>query len=268
MRAADHALNQSLHGGLVLGSRMTTSTSLAIKIARLAGAMGHFVEQVPLSYQLLDEAYRSLNRLNRAYEPALKLVTMLLAGSALSIEGRGGMELPGVLFDMNRFFQALLGRFLGEHLVGWRLREERGITDLMRYLPDRNPCRRKPPRPRPDFTLTRPGAAPILLDAKYRDLWERTLPRDMLYQLAIYAVSQGSGATATILYPSVSTVAREAVIRINDPIAGGARGFVSVRPVPLPEVHGIVNDTSRHGLERGRELATTLCLEEALRQSA
>jgi len=264
-RSADHALNQVLQGGLTIGSRMTTSTSLAIKLSRLAGAMTPLVEPVPLTHKLLDEAWRSLNRLNRAYEPALKLVTMILAGTALSIEGRGGMELRGFLFDMNRFFQALLARFLGEHLEGWKLSEEKGLTDLFRYLSDRNPRSHRPPRPRPDFTLTRPGASPILLDAKYRDLWELPLHRDMLYQLAIYALSQGKGSTATILYPSISASAREATIRISDPIAGGAQGFVALQPVPLHEIHAVVNDTSRRRVGRGRELAMNLCFGTARR---
>jgi 5-methylcytosine-specific restriction enzyme subunit McrC len=257
-RSADYALNQSLLGGLALGSKMTTSASLAIMLSRLASAMALFVESVPLTRQLLEDAWRSLNRLNRAYEPALKLVTMLLDGSALTIEGRGGIELPGFLFDMNRFFQALLSRFLSEHLEGWKLNEERGLTELLRYLPERNPRRRRAPRPRPDFTLTRPGSTPILLDAKYRDLWELPLHRDMLYQLALYAMSQGKGATATILYPSVSSAAQGATIRISDPIAGGARGFVALQPVPLHELYAVVNESSGQH-QKGRDLADALC---------
>ena len=259
-RSADHALTRALRAGLALGATMTTSSALALALARLAGAMAGVVEQVPLTNALLAEAWRSLDRLSRAYEPALRIVTLLGAGGALSIEGRGGLELPGFLFDMNRFFQALLGRFLGEHLEGWTLREERTLGDLMRYLPDRNPLHRRPPRPRPDFTLTRPGEPPILLDAKYRDLWAEPLERNMLYQLAVYALSQGPGGTATILYPTVSPAAREAVIRIDDPVGREARGFVALRPVPLHELHAVLTDPSRAGRARARNLAARLGL--------
>jgi 5-methylcytosine-specific restriction enzyme subunit McrC len=243
---------------------MTSSTSLSISLSHFAGFMAHIIEPVPLTRDLLDRAWRSLNRLNRVYEPALKLVTILLSGSVLSIEGHGGMELPGFLFDMNRFFQALLARFLDEYLERWTVHEERGIADLMRYLPERNPRLREAPSPRPDFTLIRPGSDPILLDAKYRDLWELPLPREMLYQLAIYALSQRRGATATILYPTIRSNAKEAAIRISDPIAGGARAFVSLQPVLLPEIHSIINDSSRHRLARGRQFVERLCARAAL----
>lgn len=74
-----------------------------------------------------------------------------------------------------------------------------------------------------------------LLDAKYRNLWEKTLNRDMLYQLSIYALSQDPGpkSETAILYPTLDRPAREATIVINDPVTTQPRGKVTLRPVNL-----------------------------------
>ena len=104
--------------------------------------------------------------------------------------------------------------------------------------------------------VRRHGQIVALLDAKYRDLWERELPRDMLYQLSVYALSQPAGSTAAIVYPTLDEQAREAVIEIADPMRGEAKGFVALRPVVLTELGRIVAE----GDERsGRALARGLC---------
>jgi hypothetical protein len=53
----------------------------------------------------------------------------------------------------------------------------------------------------------------------------------MLYQLAIYAMSQPMGSTAAILYPTEDPGATEAIVNINDPITAGTRARVALRPV-------------------------------------
>ncbi|MBW9173425.1 hypothetical protein K2F43_19745 [Clostridium estertheticum] len=60
-----------------------------------------------------------------------------------------------------------------------------------------------------------------LLDAKYRDLWERSLLTKMLYRLAIYVVSGIGDKTATILYPTLLYIPTTAKIDINDPVSCG-----------------------------------------------
>ncbi|RYZ13325.1 MAG: hypothetical protein EOO70_08700, partial [Myxococcaceae bacterium] len=157
---------------------------------------------------------------------------------------------PGFLFDMNRFFQRLVSRFLHEHLPGHEVREEQALFSLMRYAPSENPRHRPSPRPRPDFEV-RPASGPsVLLDAKYRDLWEHSLPREMLYQLSLYALSQPPGGWATILYPGASPVARRARIELRDTSRGWDRASVMLQPIHLDELATLVADETNRNAKQ------------------
>ena len=80
-----------------------------------------------------------------------------------------------------------------------------------------------------------------LLDAKYRDLWERNLPREMLYQLAIYAVSGIGDKTSTILYPVMSDEPKIQKIDIQHPVSqdsfmGAVMANVVLQPINLRKI--------------------------------
>jgi 5-methylcytosine-specific restriction enzyme subunit McrC len=98
-----------------------------------------------------------------------------------------------------------------------------------------------------------------LLDAKYRDLWEHELKRDMLYQLAVYALGQPTGGTAAILYPTLAAGAREARIEICEPGGSWGRGYVVLRPVHLGQMAALVTaPDDRATREQRRALARAL----------
>ena len=262
VRSEDWALHQTLLGGLRHASSLAAATALRLRLLRLAAQIGEHVSATDLHGRAITEAIRGLDRLTRVCEPALRLIEALYGGHLLSLdEARQGVVLPGFLFDMNRFFQALLSRFLGENLAGYEVVDEHSLRGLLRYAPDANPRRRAAPTPRPDFAVRVGDRIIALLDAEYRDLWERTLPREMLYQLTTYALSQGVGASATILYPTSNVAARDARIEIRGPLEGWGRASVVLRPVSLRALRDVVlaGDTaSAH--RRRHELAQQLAL--------
>jgi 5-methylcytosine-specific restriction enzyme subunit McrC len=142
---------------------------------------------------------------------------------------------------MNRFFQALISRFLHDFLPGYTVRDEYRLRDMLTYVPGRNPQRRQAPTPRPDFLVQDGSRTIAMLDTKYRDLWAETLPRDMLYQLVIYALSQEPVGQATILYPTLNSAATEAWIEVRDPLLSNRRALVVLRPVDMSKLDGLVS---------------------------
>ncbi len=60
-------------------------------------------------FQLLES---ETDRTTRAYKPAIWIIQILTDAGGPSLGGETGPRLPGFLFDLNRFFQALLAKFL------------------------------------------------------------------------------------------------------------------------------------------------------------
>lgn len=246
-RTDDTPLNQVLLAGLRLGGRITSDLNLRATLATRCRMLEEAITPVPLTETRLKSAGRCMSRLTAAYGPTLTLIELLMKLQGVTLEEEApSIRVPGFFFDMNRFFQALLSRFLGENLTGYDVRDEHRLRGMMAYDPLHNPKSRPAPAPRPDFVVMQRGQMIAVLDAKYRDLWEKALPREMLYQLAIYALSQRQGRTAAILYPTLDASAREAHILINDALDGSRTGRVILRPVNLLRLQQLVESQSEY----------------------
>lgn len=254
-RIRETILNRVILAGIVLAARATDNVDLRGHLRRLVGAMD--LDELPLRLDrdVFDRAWRSTDRRTRAYNPALKLIGLLMQGLGISLDDdASNIRLQGFLFDMNRFFQALLSRFLRENLVGYTVRDEHQLKGMFAYEPSANPRGRRAPTPRPDFVILRANRVASVLDAKYRDLWMYSLPREMLYQLAMYALGQGSSNhQAVILYPTLEGVAVDQTIVLKEPLDGEEKARIVLRPVKLLELERLIRSTA--GVKRERRSA-------------
>lgn len=253
-REQDTLLNRALHAGLHVAAGIASDRALRADARRLAQELAAAVTPVPLTAQLLREATDALDRRTARYAPVLQLIELLLSSSAVALEDPASgrtLVIPGFALDMNALWQRLLSRVLTEWLPGVTVREEVSLRDIFRRDPDFSPRPSRVPLPRPDFALGLPGQPATYLDAKYRDLWLRTLPREMLYQLALYAAAQGSGVTA-MLYPTEAPEASEERLQLCDPATGGSRVAVGLRPIRLSVLEQLVVAAPSVSRDEGR----------------
>jgi 5-methylcytosine-specific restriction enzyme subunit McrC len=251
-RIEDSLLNQILYAGLDLAGAIASDLQLRRESRRLATLFAEYVSPLRLSDEALERCFRKVNRLTEAYESAITLISSLWNALGITLADDGARHtLPGFLFDMNRFFQALLSRFLRENLPDYSIREEFRLKGMIQFVPGFNPRKSPPAIPRPDFVVLDGNQQVAILDAKYRDLWDKALPNEMLYQLAVYAAGHQK-QSAAILYPTTENGAKEARITLNDPVQGKLVALVCLRPIIVSVLEGHVMSGHSTAAQRGR----------------
>lgn len=260
-RRADWSLNQVLRAGLEEAERLTGDGDLRRRVRQLSAMFGDVQRTSSLGADDIDRVERELTRLTAASRPALTVIRLLQSAQGVTFDSaQQSNRMPGFLFDMNRFFQRLLSRFLHENLPSAHILDESSIRDLFAYAAGANPKQRRAPAPRPDYALFCENKLHGFLDAKYRDVWERGFPPDWLYQLSIYALASPS-KVSVLLYASMSPGACDERVEVRQPILTATERPASVilRPVQLPYLADLL-DPDRAGSLAGerRDLARRL----------
>ncbi len=262
-RTEDTFINQLLMSGLRFAGSLASIIDLRRESRKLASLMEEQVSAIKLSASVLDRFEREKNRLTAAYNPAMSIIRLLFEGQGIVLEGRKSTQtLPGFMFDMNAFFQTLLSRFLADNLSNYYVKDELRLKGMMRYHPKFNPQGKSAPTPRPDYAIMSQNQVVALLDAKYRDLWEKPLPSKILYQLVVYAVSQTERPQSAILYPTTDVLAKEARIDVNDPVFGKRIGQVCLRPVNLNRIEELVSTDTAAARREKVTMASLLAFGE------
>jgi 5-methylcytosine-specific restriction enzyme subunit McrC len=268
-RQADWHLNQVLRAGLEMAAHMAEDRDLRLHVHQLS-SMFRDVKHLPrLHPEDVERAERDLTRLTASSRPALTIIRLLQETLGIAVDSSHPLNrMPGFLFDMNAFFQRLLSRFLHDNLTADRIVDEIAIRGLFAYVPDANPNRRRAPKPRPDFALFRNNDLRGFLDAKYRDIWEKGLPAEWLYQLSIYALASPS-ELSVLLYASMTRQALDERIEVQPPVAWSSRPSASVilRPVPLAYLAELLDPDRASPMAAARHnLANELVSVETRRQ--
>ena len=258
-RLEDTLINQVLLGGLRLAANVASLLELRRDASRLASQMDEQVSPIKLESAVMSRLSDHQSRLTQAYDPAIEIIRLLMESQGITLDGKTmPTQLPGFLFDMNTFFQAFVSRFLNDYLPNYSVHDEHGLKGMMRYDSKHNPRRRQSPTPRPDFVVKHRDSVVAILDAKYRDLWERSLPRDILYQLVIYAMSHPGLRSSTIIYPTTSTRARPARVNVTDPVRGQHLGRVWLRPLNLGQLDQLLSSAKKSCRRECEEIACRL----------
>lgn len=234
--------NQVVRAGLALARSGVRTPVIGSRLGRADAVWTDTASRQPLTSALLERVERERTRLTAMYEPAHRLVRWIWEGRAVDPElAAGDDELPGVLWDMARLFELFVARFLAEHLTTLQVTVQADLPHLYRRIHD--PRGGRVPRPRPDVVVKDASQVVGVLDTKYRDLWNTPLPREILYQMSVYALAWSNASVpvpGTVLYPQVGGPRPDVVLALTPAQAPPTR--IVLRAIDWAKAARLVHD--------------------------
>jgi len=191
-----------------------------------------------------------ITRLNRRYEPALRLALLILERASITTE-RGEIRSVSFVFDMNQVFEDFLSAALSE-----ALRPHGGIVRLQyrrEFLDHEQALRLKP-----DITWWRGGRIRAVVDAKYKQLKDERFPNADAYQMLGYCA--GLGQERGFLVYARDVDQRSRTHRIRD-----GRTVLEVRAIDL---EASPDQVLKQVADLAGELARASHLEESTEAAA
>ena len=147
-------MNRILRTGVQFAATLAEDRDLRHELHYLEARFGDVQPISRLTIQGVEQAARALTRLTETSAAALTLLRLLLDAQGVTfIAANESTPTPGFLFDMNKFFQRLVSRFLRANLSGLRIEDEHSIRELLVFATDGNSRNRAAPMLRPDYAL-------------------------------------------------------------------------------------------------------------------
>lgn len=233
-RSVNNIFNQLLLSSLYLGINLSRQYEIKKELYHLVNGLKAEIDIISLNHEIFKKVNTKLNRLTRNYNPVVKLANFLWKQWLPNATGvLGELELPGFLFNMSQFFEDLIYKFLDESLFNYDIIHQYKFSNMLAYKKQFNPRNRRKITLKPDYAILKENTPISILDAKYRDLWEKSIPIKWLYQLGIYALNPISKKKSIILYPSINSNASDQKIEIRNPINNNQIALLTIRPVNI-----------------------------------
>lgn len=247
-RLEDNILNQTIFAGGVYGRNLSRNISIRNSFVNGLLLMKDVVKKQEINSKLIDNASRNISRLNKNYKKAIEIIKLLYDGSGILFNDKNiDIAIEGFLINMNSFFQKLITKYLTENLIKYKIIPEYKIGNFMYYIPEYNPQNKRNPFPRPDIMVIPPDKPQYYIDTKYIDLWNRTPPSYILYQMGVYSLSMNQKENKVIvLYPTITNVASDAVIKIENPLLTYQKSYIILRPINIMELLDNIKEGNRN----------------------